>query len=282
VDDRSVHIEVKGMTCAACSGAVERALAAEPGVTLATVNLLQHSAQVTYNPALTSPAVLANAIEDCGFEAKANAPNATSGLQTASLDITGMHCAACSTAVENALRKLKGVASAEVNLLTHSAQVKYATDLTGPRDIIAEIEDCGFDATLSSDPSAGASAFAANNRAVKDASSLLYASLIFSIPIVLIGKVGMLSPTMGAPLRAEFMGFPIGALLQWILATPVQFVIAWHFHVGAVASLRRRSANMDVLVSLGTFASYLYASVSLLHSHFSIWGIRRASLFDCC
>lgn len=279
-DIRNVRIAIQGMHCAACSSAVERALAGEPGVLMATVNLLQHSAQVTYNTALTSPAALAVAIEDCGFEARADAPTAAPGLQTVTVEITGMHCAACSTAIEAALRKLTGVSTAEVNLLTHSAQVTYAADVTGPRDIISEIEDCGFDASLSADPSAGASAFAANNKAVQDASSALFASLLFAVPVILIGKLGMLVPALGAALQTQLRGFPVGPLLQWILATPVQFVIAWRFHTGAVASLRRRSANMDVLVSLGTSAAYLYAAASLLHAHFSTWQITRA--FPAC
>lgn len=275
-DARSVRIAVEGMHCAACTSAIERALDSEPGVLTATVSLLQHSAQITYDPALTSPATLATTIEDCGFNATPDQPTVVSGLQTLHVDITGMHCSACSTAIETALRKLKGVSSAEVNLLTHTAQVEYAAEITGPRDIISEIEDCGFDASLAADPSAGASAFAANNRAVNEATSLLFAALFFSIPLIIIGKLGKLAPTLGAPLREHIMGFPVGGLLQWILATPVQFVIAWRFHTGAVASLKRRSANMDVLVSLGTFASYLYAAISLLHAHFSSMDITRA------
>ena len=58
-DVKSVRIAIQGMHCAACTGAVERALAQEAGVVMATVSLLQHSAQVTYNPAVTSPAALA-------------------------------------------------------------------------------------------------------------------------------------------------------------------------------------------------------------------------------
>ena len=85
----------------------------------------------------------------------------------------------------------------------------------------------------------------------------------------------MVAPALGKPLQEEFLGFPIGALLQWILATPVQFVVGWRFHTGAVASLRRRSANMDVLVSLGTFAAYLYAAWSLLHTHFSPYNMQH-------
>jgi P-type Cu+ transporter len=265
----SVVIDIEGMHCAACSSAIERALASEPGIHKVGVNLLQHSAQVTFDPSVTSPAAIAASIEACGFVAKPNAATSHSSTQSITVEVTGMHCAACSSAVENALKETKGVVAAEVNLLTHSAKVSYTPDATGPRDILNVIEDCGFDAALSADPSAGASAFAANNRAVQDATSALIAALIFSVPTFLIGNASMLFPSARMVLRSPLLGFPAGGLVQWILATPVQFVVGWRFHVGAVASLRRRSANMDVLVSLGTFAAYLYAAGSLLHAHFA-------------
>ena len=70
-------------------------------------------------------------------------------------------------------------------------------------------------------------------------------------------------------LQAQFLGFPLGELLKWGLTTPVQFVIGWRFHRGAYKALRRGAANMDVLVSLGTNASYFYSVISILHHHFT-------------
>ncbi len=55
------------------------------------------------------------------------------------------------------------------------------------------------------------------------------------------------------------LGFPCAQLVKWMLVTPVQFVIGWRFHRGAFKALRRGTANMDVLVSMGTNASYAYS-----------------------
>ncbi len=70
-------------------------------------------------------------------------------------------------------------------------------------------------------------------------------------------------------LKAQVAGFPCEELIKWALATPVQFIIGWRFHVGAWKSLKRGVANMEVLVALGTDASYLYSVISILHHHFT-------------
>ena len=67
-------------------------------------------------------------------------------------------------------------------------------------------------------------------------------------------------------------GFPCNALVKWVLTTPVQFVVGWRFHRGAFKSLRRGTANMDVLVSLGTTAAYTYSVISILHHHINRCG----------
>ena len=77
-------------------------------------------------------------------------------------------------------------------------------------------------------------------------------------------------PAAAAPAAArsaistEIFGFPCNELVKWLMTTPVQFVVGWRFHKGAYKALRRGTANMDVLVSLGTNASYIYSVISVL------------------
>ena len=97
---------------------------------------------------------------------------------------------------------------------------------------------------------------------------LLYLSMFFSVPVFLIAKVVPQFPSLLALLSHHVLGFPLNELLKWVLTTPVQFVIGWRFLEGAYKSLRRRAANMDVLVALGTLASYTYSVISILHHHF--------------
>lgn len=265
----TVTLDIDGMHCAACSTAIERALAAEPGVASATVNLLQNSALVQFDPATTSPAAIAAAVEQCGFGARPNAPTSASATSaTITINITGMTCGACSAAVESALGATPGVLTADVNILTNTAQITYAPANVGPRAILAAVQRTGFDAALAADTSASG-AFSANSRAVDDAAAALVAALVFALPVFLIGKFAPLLPGADAALRTTVLGFPAGPLLQLVLTTPVLFVMGARFHIGAWAALKRRSANMDVLVSLGTNVSYFYGVASLLQHFFS-------------
>lgn len=94
---------------------------------------------------------------------------------------------------------------------------------------------------------------------------LFRTSCMFTVPLWAIAMVLPAVPLFRTALDALLFGFPIGALLKWALATPVQFVIGARFHVGAYHALRRGAANMDVLVSLGTNAAYTYSVISVIH-----------------
>lgn len=266
----TVTLDIEGMHCASCSNAIERALAEEPGVASATVNLLQNRASVQYDPSATSPAAIAAAVEQCGFGAHPHAPTvAVAASATLTLEVSGMTCGACSSAVQSALTDTPGVLTADVNILTHTAHITYAPSTVGPRAIIAAVERTGFSAALSDAPDTSASgAFTANTRAVDEAASALTASLIFSLPVIFIGKLAPLVPALHVLLQRPLLGFPLGAMLQLALTTPVLFVMGARFHTGAWAALKRRSANMDVLVSLGTNVSYFYGVSAMLRYFF--------------
>ncbi len=118
-------LRVAGMTCAACSGAVEAALKALPGVQSASVSLAQGDVEVVYLPNTTPVQAFAAAVEDAGFDAKLLS---RAGLESSSLVVSGMTCGACSSAVEGVLMAIPGVSGATVSLVTgeraHLAQGK--------------------------------------------------------------------------------------------------------------------------------------------------------------
>lgn len=97
--------------------------------------------------------------------------------------------------------------------------------------------------------------------------NLFTSSLFFTIPIFFVSMVLPMIPGTEPITSTLIFGFPCNQLVKWILATPVQFVVGWRFHKGAVKALRRGTANMDVLVSLGTNASYIYSVISVMHHH---------------
>jgi len=233
-----LRLAVTGMSCAGCAGAVERALARLPGAHDAAVNFALATAEVTLDPPATAQDVVA-AVRDAGY-----------GVATQALrfDITGMRCAGCSAAVEEALAGVPGVVSASVNLALATAEVEVADADPDPVPLAAAVAEAGFSAKLQSGE--GASAADAAEAAARDAAA---------------GRLLLLSAVLSAPFLVEMlaMAFGHGGLLppwaQLALAIPVEFGAGWRFHVGAVKALRHGAANMDVLVSLGTSVAFFFS-----------------------
>lgn len=256
------RLGITGMTCAACSGSVERALAALPGVMRVGVSLPTGQAEVCHHPSSITAEALVAAVEDLGFEARLVSK---AGLECCSLGVLGMTCSACSSAVEAALTALPGVSSASVSALTGRAEVWYDAAATGPRAFLAAISDAGFvGSLLAGDSSKGSDAAAE----LAEWGNLLSMALVFTIPVFILAMVLPMLPGTEPVLSAPVFGFRLDELLKWALATPVQFWIGWRFHKGAAKALRRGVANMDVLVALGTDASYFYSVISILHHRF--------------
>jgi Cu+-exporting ATPase len=260
-----VRLAVDGMHCSACTSAVEAALRAVPGVARATASLALRRADVELAaPGAAPPAALVDAVEAAGFGAAALAAPDDAGGGVARLEISGMTCSACSAAAEAALRSVPGVTSAAVSALAGSAEVRFDPGATGPRDLLAAVEGAGFGAALA--PPGGRLDLQDANRRERDSykrAATVAAAL--TLPIFL---VAMVFPPLGlfpAFYAARLLGFPLPELVKWALATPVQFGVGWRFHAGAARALRARRANMDVLVSLGTSAAYLYSVISILH-----------------
>ena len=155
--------------------------------------------------------------------------------QVIRLPVEGMTCASCVARVEKALKRVPGVASAQVNLATETATVALAQGIS-PAALVAAVRDAGYEAQLA--PRAAASAHGAPWWPVASAAAL-------TAPLIL--------PMLGALLGAEWM---LPGWLQLALATPVQFWLGARFYSAAWKALRARTGNMDLLVALGTSAAY--------------------------
>ncbi|KAK9916964.1 hypothetical protein WJX75_009286 [Coccomyxa subellipsoidea] len=259
------RIEVLGMHCSACSTAVETAMGAKKGVQKALVSLTLKMAEVTHDPQLVEEAELVALIEEAGFEARVVGRGAVADSDSAILRVSGMTCSSCSSAVELALLNHEGVQRASVNLLAGKAEVQYNPDVTGPRHIIESVQEAGFEAhLLRGDRPANAD----QNSELRKLRELFFASACLTIPVFLVAMVFPMIPAMRPLLETQIFDFPLDQVIKWLCSTPVQFVIGWRFHINAWRALRNGRANMDVLVSLGTNASYLYSMISVLHHHF--------------
>ncbi len=226
-------LSVAGMSCASCVGRLEKALAAVPGVRLASVNLASETARVESDAAL-SPETLRLAVEKAGYHVT---------HEEISLDIEGMTCASCVGRVEKALRKVPGVLDASVNLATESARVKVTGASGGEAAdaLIRAVEAAGYHAAPTREPGGGA---VAARPAGHDGAKVVLAALL-SLPLL-------------APMLLEWSGrhLMLPAALQFLLATPVQFWLGARFYRAGWKALLARSGNMDLLVALGTSAAY--------------------------
>ncbi len=236
-------VPIEGMTCATCSTRLEKVLAGVDGIGSATVNLATERATVDLGAA--TPLQVAEAVDDAGFDI----PEGTTRLT-----IHGMTCASCSGRVEKALSEVPGVTAASVNLATEVATVSAPQGLVPIEVLIEAVDDAGYDAEVApSDAASRAAELEQAEQAARSERRLLWASALLTAPLV--------APMLAMPFGVHWM--PPG-WLQLVLATPVQLVAGRRFYRGAWGALKHGSANMDVLVALGTTAAFALSLVQLL------------------
>lgn len=231
-------IGITGMTCAACSARIEKVLNKMDGVE-AQVNLTTEKAQIQYDKNKVNRKDIAERIEKLGYGI---------AVEQVQLDVGGMTCVACSARIEKVLNKQAGIQSATVNLTNETADVMYDPNELDEKEIIAKIKKLGYHATLQASRTEKKSAKA---KELRNMEVKLIISVILSLPLL----VTMLDHLFGVSLPTVFMN----PWFQLTFAAPVQFIIGWQFYVGAYRNLKSGSANMDVLVALGTSAAFIYS-----------------------
>lgn len=225
------------MTCAACSNRIEKKLNKLDNVT-AQVNITTEQATIDDHQGQYHTEDYVNEIQHLGYDVV---------KESVELTISGMTCAACSNRIEKVLNKIDGVINANVNLTTEQATVEYYRGVVNSDDFISKIQNLGYDAKVKE----GQNQYSNKDKRLKKQLTKLVIAAILSIPLL----ATMLVHLFHMPLPSIFMN----PWFQFILATPVQFIIGWQFYKGAYKNLKNGSANMDVLVALGTSAAYFYS-----------------------
>jgi len=238
---KEVRFHVTGMTCAACARRIERGLEKIEGVEKATVNLTTEKASVKYEEEKVDEKQLKNKVKQLGYDIL---------TEKTEFNITGMTCAACSNRIEKVLNRLEGVQNAVVNLAIEKATVEYEPEQVTISDIISRIEKLGYGAEIKEEKDLSS----ARAKEIQKQQTKFLFSLLLSLPLVW-AMVGHFEFTKHLYVPQLFYS----PWFQFILATPVQFIIGWQFYVGAYKNLKNKSANMDVLVALGTSAAYFYS-----------------------
>jgi P-type Cu+ transporter len=174
------------------------------------------------------------------------------------LPITGMTCANCAMTIERTLKKkVPGVIGASVNFATERATVDFIPDAVSIDQIVAAIEKAGYGAVKPSEDIEDAE-MAARNEEIRNQTAKFLAGVIFTLPLFVL--------SMGSDF--SFFGHWSHAVwVNWlflVLATPVQFYTGYDYYTGGIKSLRNMSANMDVLVAMGSSVAYFYSIAVLL------------------
>ncbi len=242
---------VSGMSCASCSAHVQKTIAKLPGVEACDVNLATERMTVRFDETQTGFDDFKKAVEDAGY--------GLAEIRTArkaELSVQGMSCAACSAAVERAVRKLPGVETASVNLATNRAQVEYDPASVKLSQIKDAITKAGYTPANVEDEGARDAEMEKREKALKAMKRRLVVAVCFAVPILYIAMGHMIGLPLPHFLSPHENGLNF-ALVQLALTLPVIWAGSRFFRVG-FKMLFKGAPNMDTLVAIGTGSAFLY------------------------
>ncbi len=237
-----VTLKIEGMTCASCAQRIQNTLAKLAGVREANVNFATERVTVSFDEGKVSVEDLVKAVEDLGYgvlRVKAN------------LGLVGMTCANCAQRIENKLRGLRGVVEASVNFGNETAAVEYLPGVIEVGEMKRAVKDLGYEAFDKEEAEAKDAEREAREREMTRQWRLFVFSAVLTAPLL----VSMFADILRLHPPAIFTS----PFFQLALATPIQFIAGWQFYVDSYYNLKNRTANMSVLVALGTSAAYFYS-----------------------
>lgn len=247
---------VVGMSCAACAAAIEKGLSRHGGIFKASVNLAANKLSVSYYDEKISLEDIAQAVRALGFDTDYKR------LETVTLKIEGMTCAACSASVEKVLSRLDGVESASVNLAANTAKIVYSSDAVRLRDIREAVERAGFKAVPFDSRTPREEAAEREKKAFKSQRNRTVIALMFVIPLFYLSMGHMLGLPLPNAVSPEYHP-KLYAVLQLLLTLPIM-LCGSRFYKNGIRNALRLRPNMDTLVAFGTGAAFIYSVISLI------------------
>ncbi|KAI7907708.1 uncharacterized protein BX663DRAFT_491795 [Cokeromyces recurvatus] len=267
----TAQLRISGMTCASCVNSIERGLSTIQGIMTVQVSLLAESGIVTYNSSIIDIDDIIKHINDMGFEASFidHTTSSQDKYTKLQLQIYGMTCSSCVNTIESEIKRLEGVQSVSIQLMTESGIIIHHPSQIGPRQIVEAIESLGFNALVSDKTRDIQLESLSKVREIQQWRTTFLQSFIFAFPVFVIamilpefqlGRSLLNTPTYIIP------GFFLFDFIQWLLATPVQFWIGKRFLISAYQSIKHRAPTMDVLVTISTLSAYFFSVLSIIRS----------------
>lgn len=248
-------LKIEGMSCVSCAQTIEKSLQKIKGVKRANVNFATEKAVVEYDDQEVIIGHLLKAVEDVGYGVTQKAPESNKII----LKIEGMTCASCAQTIEKALNRTEGVKDANVNVATEKATIKYDPNVLNVGQLEKVVSDTGYGVAKtatrkSEEEKREEEKIDQDLKKVAKDKKLMSWSWGLTIPIIILMIFEMFDWWI-------IPGYP------WVilgLATPVMFGMGWGTLRGAYKAVAHGNTNMDVLIAMGTIASYITGPVQLL------------------
>lgn len=279
-------VAIEGMTCGACTSAVEKGFTSLDGILRFNISLLAERAIITHDPTKVSAEKVVEIIEDRGFGAKIVSSvldtSDQSTSSTAQFKIYGNPDAVAAKGIEEALEALPGVSSAKLSLATSRLTVSHQPGVTGLRAIVETVEGLGFNALVADNDDNNAQLESlAKTREIQEWRRAFHVALAFALPVFFINMIfPMLIPVLDFGGLKIYTGLYLGDIICLVLTIPVQFGIGKRFYTSAYKSLKHGSPTMDVLVVLGTSAAFFFSIFAMAVSFISPPHSRPSTIFD--
>ncbi len=243
-ETKQVILPITGMTCANCVAAIERSVNKLGGVEKTVVNLVNERALVEYDPGLTNLPEILQRVKRAGY-----------GIAEGevSLLVPGLRDPADGVRIEKALASIEGIESVTANISISKVNLQFIPTVITLEEIRQALTKIGFE-SLPLDEDEGQLEHKARTEEVKRQKNLLLLGLILTIPVFLISMARDFGLLPHMVTESTWLN-----ILLLVLTTPVQFYVGWQFYTGAYNALRNRSANMDVLIAMGSSVAYFYS-----------------------
>ncbi|KAH0530007.1 hypothetical protein TsFJ059_004687 [Trichoderma semiorbis] len=266
-------VAIEGMTCGACTSAVEGGFQGVEGVLKFNISLLAERAVISHDVTKLSPEQISEIIEDRGFDATVlstvyDTNDLGSAITTSQFKIFGSPDAAAAKALEDSLTALPGIKSASLSLATERLSVTHQPAAIGLRGIVEAVEAQGLNALVadSHDNSAQLESLA-KTREITEWRTAFKVSAGFAVPVFILNMIiPMALPSLDINNVHLCTGLYLGDVVCLLLTIPVQFGVGKRFYVSAYKSLKHRSPTMDVLVMLGTSCAFFFSILAMVVS----------------
>lgn len=281
-------VSVEGMTCGACTSAIEGGFKDIEGVYQFNISLLANRAVLVHDPAKLTEEQIVEIIEDRGFDAKVlssidgNIQQTSASNGPVHLKVFGLPNPNAAEDLESLLRKQPGITSATINFNTSRATIQRNPQIIGLRATVEIIEAAGYNALVADlDDNNAQLESLAKTKEIQEWRRAVVFSSYFAVPVFLTSMVfPMFLPFLDYGSYCFIPGLCLGDIVCLVLTIPVQFGIGKRFYISAYKSLSHGSPTMDVLVVLGTSAAFFFSIASMLVSIFSAPHTKPTTLFD--